>query len=695
MIGALLAASYFTAPAVAQDRPDDDEAAKVEDIIVTGTRLTDTGIGNKTSLGILGERPILDTPFSVTSFTEALIRNTGARSLSDVLVRDPSVSADSNPAGPQDGFAIRGFFVGRGAYMYDGIPGLTLNDGYLSVANLERVEVFRGANAFLAGASPFGGVGGAINLVPKRPGDAPVNEAYVGYQSDSPLAGVDFSRRFGANQQFGVRFNGYYQSGNGAVDQLQRRTENFALFTDWKPSDTLYLSLELQRFRDRTDGYRDDVFLAAGVAVPRIPDLKRNYLQPWTFIEQSGVRWTAQARWEFVPGWSVQAGYGKIDGDRDNGYYSAFGEVTDNAGTIVSFPFRSYQPNNDIEAGQFLLKGKFSALGGQTLLTAGYTLSDTYFFGFAGATPLAPITSNLFNPVYVPAPAAPQGANPSGINITEVRGWVGMAEQRWFDERLSVLAGVRKVDIKLDTFFAQFDDGRTSPFGALSFKPTVNSTIYASYTEGLERGGTAPVAAINANETLPPGITRQYELGGKIDLGGLLATAAVFEISRPLEFINAARFFVQDGRQTHRGAELQLQGSIRRDVRVISGITYLDATIDNGNPALKGNRPLGVPEWTGTLFVDADIAPLPGLTINGGLIYKGPQFADLANTQRVESSTRVDAGARYAFDAGDTRLTARLSVENILNDGYWSVNSGGGLLLSSPRTVRLSLSAEF
>ena len=60
--------------------------------------------------------------------------------------------------------------------MYDGLPGLAKSDGFFALANLQNVQVFRGANAIVSGAAASGGVGGAFNLVPKRPGEAPVTD---------------------------------------------------------------------------------------------------------------------------------------------------------------------------------------------------------------------------------------------------------------------------------------------------------------------------------------------------------------------------------------------------------------------------------------------------------------------------------------------------------------------------------------
>ena len=64
---------------------------------------------------------------------------------------------------------------------------------------LERVEVFKGPNAFINGVTPTGsGIGGGVNLQPKRAGDEPLrryttdinSEGRIGqHQQDVCLAG--------------------------------------------------------------------------------------------------------------------------------------------------------------------------------------------------------------------------------------------------------------------------------------------------------------------------------------------------------------------------------------------------------------------------------------------------------------------------------------------------------------------------
>ena len=119
-------------------------------------------------------------------------------------------------AGYNDTISIRGFNVDREAILYDGLPGLVKKDGFFALANLQNVEVFRGANALVSGAAANGGVGGAINLAPKRPGEAPITNFTLGYQAEGPLLQMDLSRRFGRDQRFGARAQPQPPRGPGA-----------------------------------------------------------------------------------------------------------------------------------------------------------------------------------------------------------------------------------------------------------------------------------------------------------------------------------------------------------------------------------------------------------------------------------------------------------------------------------------------
>jgi iron complex outermembrane receptor protein len=72
------------------------------------------------------------------------------------------------------------------------------------------------------GISPNSGVGGVINIVPKRPLDEDLTRVTTTTLRTQVGGHLDLSRRFGTDNQFGVRFNGNLQGGDTAIDDQHR-----------------------------------------------------------------------------------------------------------------------------------------------------------------------------------------------------------------------------------------------------------------------------------------------------------------------------------------------------------------------------------------------------------------------------------------------------------------------------------------
>jgi iron complex outermembrane receptor protein len=209
-------------------------------------------------LGLLGNRNIFDTPFNTTSYTDKTIREQGATSIGDVLANDPSARVLSSQANGGETFYIRGFPVANSNVAFDGLYGIyPYWKG--SVASAERVEVLKGPGALLFGMSPGGAVGGTVNIVPKRADDTPLTRVTGNYLSDSNFGGqVDVGRRFGANNEFGVRFNGVLRDGESYRDTSQRQGEA-TLGLDYK-GDRVRLSADLGYLNLRYSGTEGAIF---------------------------------------------------------------------------------------------------------------------------------------------------------------------------------------------------------------------------------------------------------------------------------------------------------------------------------------------------------------------------------------------------------------------------------------------------
>ncbi|WBJ98526.1 TonB-dependent receptor [Methylocystis parvus] len=108
--------------------------------------------------------PLLNTPQSVTVIPQAVMRETGSRSLSEVLRNTPGVTIDAGENGftASNNFRLRGFNATSDIF----IDNSRDNGNYTrDMFNTERVEVFKGA----AADNGRGSAGGYVNLVTKAP----------------------------------------------------------------------------------------------------------------------------------------------------------------------------------------------------------------------------------------------------------------------------------------------------------------------------------------------------------------------------------------------------------------------------------------------------------------------------------------------------------------------------------------------
>lgn len=130
--------------------------------------------------------PLVDTPKSVQVIPQAVIQDTAATSLQDVLRNSPGITFGAGEGGqPQaDRPFIRGSASANNIFV-DGIcdPGGQTRE----VFNLESVEVIKGADSALGGR---GSGGGSINLVSKRARLGTSAEGTVGAGSDGYLRGT-------------------------------------------------------------------------------------------------------------------------------------------------------------------------------------------------------------------------------------------------------------------------------------------------------------------------------------------------------------------------------------------------------------------------------------------------------------------------------------------------------------------------
>lgn len=655
-------------------------------------------------LGLLGNKDFMDTPFNQTTFTAQTIRNQQARTLADVIENDPSVHVVTRGVSQgADNLSIRGFTFNNADVSFNGLYGVApTSNSTMTLESIERVEIFKGPNALLNGIAPNQSAAGAINLVPKRAGKAPLTEFTPTYASDGQWGGhVDVGRRFGADDRVGVRANAVYRKGDLAIDRQSQETQLLTVGIDFQ-GESVRLSGDFGYQFLRTDVTRRQVFLESGVAVPKAPENSLNWSQPWDFYENKNP--FGVVRGEVDISQNVTAYLAAGAGARYGLFKNQDNFLADVQGTLIGDPFAT-SIREEARTAEGGVRASFDTGAVRHSVNLAMSVlrkeSGFAFTFFPGSPP-----SNLFNPVFIPDPGLGGMPDPEDTPKSRVQNnsSVALADTLSFLEgNVQLTLGLRRQQVKSDGFntvtgapTTSYDKSATTPAVGFIVKPQKYLALYGNYIEGLQQGAAAPPTAVNAGEIFPPSKTKQVEAGAKFDFGTIAATISAFQIEQPSTFTDpTTNIFTQGGEQRNRGLELLAFGEPTRGIRMIGGVTYIDATLTKTQGGVnQGNDPVGVPAFRATLSGEWDVPGVPGLSLSGRANYTASAYLDQANTLEVPSYATFDLGARYSTRAGGIPVVIRAHVLNVFDKDYW-VALGGPLWLGSPRQFLLSASFSF
>ncbi len=663
--------------------------------------------------GILGTKDAMDTPFSITSYTNELIQDRHARSVGDVLQNDPTVRVARGFGNFQEAFFIRGFILDSDDTAYNGLYSL-LPRQYIATELFERVEVLRGASAFLNGASPNGGgLGGSINLLPKRAPNEPLNRVTFGVASAGQTqVAADIARRFGPDGNTGIRVNAAARNGGTAVDHEDVQLGLLAVGLDWRSRD-VRLSGDIGWQDHKLKNTRTNVTLGSAVTtVPGVPDNQTNFAQPWSYSNERDVFGTLRGEWDLSPSTTAWAAAGARRGEEAN---SLANLTVTNAASGAATTYRFDNTRKDsVNTGELGLRGKLQtgSVGHEWVAVAShydFEKKNAYAMDWRNTH-----ATNLYNPIATNLQGFSANtlfggdlANPLRTGSTRLSSVALGDTMAFMDNRMLFTVGLRHQKMEIANYdygtglqTDRYDQSRTSPLLAAVYKVNKGLSVYANYVEGLSQGQTAPSTATNRGEMLAPYVSKQKEVGIKFDAGRVGGSVALFSTTKPRAFLNAANLFSTSGKDRHQGIELAVQGEATKGLRLLGGLTWLDAKQQTtGAAATDGQHVIGVPKLQANLGAEWDVPGVPGLAVDGRWVHTGASYANATNTLRVPGWNRLDVGARYMTEVQGKLVTLRARIDNLTNRNYWASVGGypgsGYLVVGAPRTLSLSVSVDF
>ena len=659
------------------------------------------------TLGLLGSTSVMNSPFSTVNFTAQLIENQQGRTAADTLINDPSVRATTGANGFSDEFTIRGFTVGSGDIGLNGLYGL-VSSNRVPAQIIERIEVLKGPGALINGMAPGGSVGGGINITTKRAGEVPFARLTPIFMSAGNYGlHLETSQRYGANKEWGVRFNGIGRNGEATIDGGNWRSGLGALGLDYR-SERFRWTVDAISQNDDTKNFRPQININASVPfIPAPPDARGNWY-PGTVLKQRDNTIATAAEYDLTDWLTAYAGIGYRDGINEQSFPDSrpagFPGGVDARGNFQTFD-AFYDSYSKTVSGNVGVRSRFQTgfiTHAVNIAYTGYNQENGNAYVANSAAQSVP--SNIYNPSLIPPVTGVRNAPRKAADVTLES--VAVADtMSALNDRVLLTIGARHQMVKQDNFntttgafTSGYEADATTPLAGLVIKPWHNVSLYANYAEGLSQGSVVGPGFSNAGAVLAPFKSKQQEAGVKVDWGFITTTASVFQITRPSIITTATNARAYDGEQRNRGVELNAYGLILPGLRGLAGVTFLKPELTNPTVAAqRGNDAAGIPNTTASAGLDWDLPWIYGAAVNGRVIYTGGSYLTTANlpNQKFSDWTRLDIGARYTTTALTGKpVTFRANIENVTGENYW-ITSGGFQTVGNPRTYIVSAAFDF
>ncbi len=681
----------------------DRQSNSLETVLVMGRAVKDS------STALPFNVSVAETPFSVQSVTSELLRDQMTTSLADALRNIPGVQPNKVSVGrPDYNLIIRGFPSNAFGNYRDGLRVSSF--GSFPVEAYERIDVLLGPSALQTG---FSNIGGVVNYVTKRPGPNPFFRVLVGGNDEGGVL-----TQLDANQpltdRLGVRLAGGFETLDNYIDGFHGKRYSALASSDWS-ANTTRLHVDAMYYAQNNPSQPAIYYYSTPTSLPEYQ--RSNFFgQTWNAYDTQSRMITASLEQDLSSSWtfSLKGNYERFSRSGNEFSINDPDPITGDA-TAVSY-FDSKPQRERFASSEARFSGKIETGRISHQLSLGYSLSTVRYClddcrdgvrqsGVAVGSEYE--TVNLFNPVRLPYP--------NQVNFDPPRpdfGYYRYSDPSFYlVDRIDLAsswtlwAGAKHLTTRfhgyatgggLSASLKDFSESATVPIGAVVYTPAPALHLYASFTRGLEEGGSAPLGALNYGQQLPTGRTRQEEVGAKYQLGQALFSAALFEIERPREYLNSGNYYVQNGLQRHRGLEFSVSGSPTERWTVVGGFQLLNAKgVNVGDPTINGRTPVGVVERSANLYTEYRIAPRANLALTANLSIEGraPLLPD--ESYYIPGYGMLSLGARYGFDVSGRALTLRALVNNVTDKYYWQTDTYQGLSAGAPRTYRVSVEAEF
>lgn len=637
---------------------------------------------------------VFETPASVQVIEADTIRQRGQRDVNQAIVQNGTgISFHGSPGNGGSSFSMRGF-SGHASVtrLHDGTR-LYPASGTISFPfdswNVERIEVLNGPASVLYGE---GAIGGAINIVPKRPlTDRRRNEMRATVGTDGQR-GLAFGSAGPISEVLAYSFDVNGTASDGWLDRDDTASLSLSAALRWQATEDLALTLS----HDHGDN-RPGTYFGTPLVDGRIDEhvRYRNYN-----VEDALVRYKdgyTQLRAEWTPAGDVTI--------RSNSYYLTSDRNWRNVEDYL------YRPDTDDVLRRFhiAINHDLEQVGNRTdatIQTAPGGMENTTTIGFD----VNRITFRNTNNSPYPGESVVDFLNPrpgffgphemaTTADLTTDQYALFLDNRLKINDRWSVVGGLRHDNLRVarvDPAFTRSFDSTSWRLGAV-YHPVPDVAVYAQYSRAAEPIGNI-LSLAQSQADLKLTTARQQEIGvkfGFLDGRGDATLSAYRIVKNDLLARDPADPAItrQIGQQSSKGIEAALGFDVTHSLRVDMNGALLSPRYDDyvqSGGDYSGNRPPNTPRRVANIWGSWAFAE--GWTARAGAHHVGEAFTSDANTTSRPSYTVIDAGLQWA---PRDNISLDLNIYNLTDRLYATSGGANQWLLAPPRSASLDFRVTF
>jgi len=521
----------------------------------------------------------------------------------------------------------------------------------------------------------------------------PYDARGVSIDGSLPLVGKDLVLPIGLSAEVSTQ-----SAQDGAhYPGLTSRVFSLGATPQWRPNSrvTVRALIDWQR---TTGAKTQPEFFAAGDFLP--PLITKGYIaQDWARAQNTTVNLGGLVTAQLAKGWVLRAGVFRSTNDNPRAFADLYTDVQPNGRAehlVVAFRDQdAASTSGEVRVTGALLRGDWR----HQVIFAARGRDTTSRFGGEDVVDLGPAAIGRI----VQAPAPDFRFSARATDHAQLR-TLGAAYRLDWRSRGVLELGIQKEDYRETANVPGSPPSEVSArpwrgYANAAFAVTRQLTLYAGYTQGLEKSGVAPSSAQNSGAVLPASLTWQVDAGARYAVTPRLKLiAGVFELEEPYFNLDTHNVDRQLGVQRAKGAEVSIAGQVTDHLSVNIGVLRGLVGITGPDLAAEGVGPVAVgqPRLTYVAAANYVLPRWPAVSLDVRLLHIGPAPETVDNAVYTRPAMLLNIGGRYRFTAFGRNSTLRLQVQNVLDTNEWQQLSTPGVFQwPGPRRIFVYLTTDF